>query len=178
MTNQSNNIFLIGPMATGKTTIGRKLAKKISKKFYDSDIEITRSTGADIPLIFEIEGDAKFRERETKIISKLVLLKNIVLSTGGGVVLAEENRKMLTENGIVIYLKSSARKIFNRTYEDKSRPLLQGNDRLSKIKEILNERGPIYRSLANEIIDTDNFVAEEIIQEILKRIKKYENNKC
>ena len=85
---------------------------------------------------------------------------------------------MLVENGIVIYLKSSARKIFNRTYEDKSRPLLQGNDRLSKIKEILNERGPIYKSVANEIIETDNFVVEEIIHEILERIKKYENNKC
>ena len=169
MINQSNNIFLIGPMASGKTTIGRKLAKKTSKKFYDSDKEITKSTGAEIPLIFEIEGDSGFRKRETKIISKLVLLKNIVLSTGGGTILVEENRNMLAENGIIVYLKSSARKIFNRTYEDKSRPLLQGNDRLSKIKEILNEREPIYKSLANEIIDTDNFVAEEIIQEIFKR---------
>ena len=178
MINQPNNIFLIGPMASGKTTIGRKLAKKTSKKFYDSDKEITKSTGAKISLIFEIEGDSGFRKRETKIISKLVLLKNIVLSTGGGTILVEENRNMLAENGIIVYLKSSARKIFNRTFEDKSRPLLQGNDRLSKIKEILNEREPIYKSLANEIIDTDNFVAEEIIQEILKRIKKYENNKC
>ena len=178
MINQSNNIFLIGPMASGKTTIGRKLAKKTSKKFYDSDKEITKSTGAKISLIFEIEGDTGFRTRETKIISKLVLLKNIVLSTGGGTILIEENRNMLVENGIIVYLKSSAREIFNRTSEDKSRPLLQGKNRLSKIKEILNEREPIYKSLANEIIDTDNFVAEEIIQEILKRIKKYENNKC
>ena len=178
MINQSNNIFLIGPMASGKTTIGRKLAKKTSKKFYDSDKEITKSTGAKISLIFEIEGDSGFRKRETKIISKLVLLKNIVLSTGGGTILIEENRNMLVENGIIVYLKSSAREIFNRTSEDKSRPLLQGNNRLSKIKEILNQREPIYKSLANEIIDTDNFVAEEIIREILKRIKKYENNKC
>ena len=178
MINQSNNIFLIGPMASGKTTIGRKLAKRTSKKFYDSDKEITKSTGAKISLIFEIEGDIGFRKRETKIISKLVLLKNIVLSTGGGTILIEENRNMLVENGIIVYLKSSAREIFNRTSEDKSRPLLQGNNRLSKIKEILNEREPIYKSLANEIIDTDNFVAEEIIREILKRIKKYENNKC
>ena len=116
MINQSNNIFLIGPMASGKTTIGRKLAKKTSKKFYDSDKDITKITGAEIPLIFEIEGDSGFRKRETKIISKLVLLKNIVLSTGGGAILTKENRKMLVENGIVIYLKSSARKIFNRTY--------------------------------------------------------------
>ena len=178
MKNLSNNIFLIGPMATGKTTIGRKLATKTSKKFYDTDIEIKRSTGAEIPLIFEIEGDAGFRERETKIISKLVLLQNIVLSTGGGAILAEENRKILTENGIVIYLKSSAKKIYDRTCNDKSRPLLQGNDRLGKIKKILNEREPMYKSIANEIINTDNFITEEITREILKRIKKHENNRC
>ena len=175
--NQSDNIFLIGPMATGKTTIGKKLAKKTSKKFYDSDIEIKKSTGADIPLIFEIEGDTGFRKRETKIISKLVLHRNIVLSTGGGAVLAEENRNMLTKNGIVVYLKSSAKKIFDRTYGDKSRPLLQGNNSLSKIKEILKEREHLYELLANEVICTDNFNTEEIIQEILKKIKKYENNK-
>ncbi len=174
--NQSDNIFLIGPMATGKTTIGKKLAKKTSKKFYDSDIEIKKSTGADIPLIFEIEGDAGFRKRETKIISKLVLHRNIVLSTGGGVVLAEENRDMLTENGVVVYLKSSAKKIFDRTYGDKSRPLLQGNNSLSKIKEILKEREHIYESLANVVISTNNFITEEIIQEILKKIGKYEND--
>ena len=174
--NQSNNIFLIGPMATGKTTIGKKLAKKISKKFYDSDAEIKKITGADIPLIFEIEGDAGFRKRETKIISQLVLLNNIVLSTGGGAVLAEENRNMLTKNGVVIYLKSSAKKIFDRTYGDKSRPLLQGNNSLSKVKEILKEREHLYESLANEVISTENFITEKIIQEILNKIKKYENN--
>ena len=174
--NQSNNIFLIGPMATGKTTIGKKLAKKISKKFYDSDAEIKKITGADIPLIFEIEGDAGFRKRETKIISQLVFLKNIVLSTGGGAVLAEENRNMLTKNGVVIYLKSSAKKIFDRTYDDKSRPLLQGNNSLSKVKEILKEREHLYESLANEVISTENFITEKIIQEILNKIKKYENN--
>ena len=177
MVNQSNNIFLIGPMATGKTTIGKRLAKETSRKFYDSDQEIKKSTGADIPLIFEIEGDTGFRSRETKIISKIVLLRNIVLSTGGGAVLVEKNRKMLTDNGIIIYLKSSARKIFDRTYDDKSRPLLQVDDRLSKIEEILNEREPLYKSLANETINTDSFVTKDIIQEILKKIKKYENSK-
>ena len=163
-------------MATGKTTIGKKLAKETSKKFYDSDQEIKKNTGADIPLIFEIEGDAGFRDREMKIISKLVLLRNIVLSTGGGVVLLEENRKMLTDNGIIIYLKSSPKKIFDRTYGDKSRPLLQVEDRLGKIEEILEEREPLYSSLANEIINTDSFISKEIIHEILKKLKKYENN--
>ena len=102
--------------------------------------------------------------------------RNIVLSTGGGAVLSEENRNMLTENGVIVYLKSSAKKIFDRTYGDKSRPLLKGSNSLSKIKEILKEREHLYELLANEIISTDNFIAEEIIQEILKKIKKYENN--
>ena len=139
MTNQSTNIFLIGPMATGKTTIGKKLAKETSKKFYDSDQEIKKNTGADIPLIFEIEGDAGFRNREMKIISKLVLLRNIVLSTGGGVVLLEENRKMLTDNGIIIYLKSSAKKIFDRTYGDKSRPYYRLKIVWAKLKKFLKK---------------------------------------
>ncbi len=172
MVNQSNNIFLIGPMGTGKTTIGKKLAKKMSRKFFDSDHEIKRTTGADIPLIFEIEGEAGFRERETKIISELVLLRNIVLSTGGGTILTQKNRELLTDNGIIIYLKSSAEKIFNRTSNDKIRPLLQGNDRLSKIKEILFEREPIYSSVANGTINTDTLSTQEIIREILKIIEK------
>ena len=172
MANQSNNIFLIGPMGTGKTTIGKKLANKTSKKFFDSDHEIKRTTGVDIPLIFEIEGEAGFRERETKIISELVLLRNIVLSTGGGAILTQKNRELLTDNGIIIYLKSSAEKIFNRTSSDKIRPLLQGNDRLSKIKEILFEREPIYSSVANETINTDTLSTQEIIREILKIIEK------
>ena len=95
MVNKLNNVFLIGPMGSGKTTIGKKLANKAEKKFYDTDEEIKKNTGADIPLIFEIEGDSGFREREKKIISKLVLLNNIVLSTGGGVILDEENRKLI-----------------------------------------------------------------------------------
>ena len=172
MANQSNNIFLIGPMGTGKTTIGKKLAKKISKKFFDSDHEIKRTTGVDIPLIFEIEGEAGFRERETKIISELVLLRNIVLSTGGGAILTQKNRELLADNGIIIYLKSSAEQIFNRTSSDKIRPLLQGNDRLTKIKEILFERESIYSSVANETINTDTLSTQEIIREILKIIEK------
>ena len=128
MVNQSNNIFLIGPMGAGKTTIGKKIASKTSRKFFDSDYEIKKTTGADIPLIFEIEGEAGFRERETKIISELVLLRNIVLSTGGGTILIQKNRELLTDNGIIIYLKSSAEKIFNRTSSGKSRSINRKNN--------------------------------------------------
>ena len=177
MVNKLNNVFLIGPMGSGKTTIGKKLANKAEKKFYDTDEEIKKNTGADIPLIFEIEGDSGFREREKKIISKLVLLNNIVLSTGGGVILDEENRNMLADNGLVVYLKSSAEKIYKRTSGDKSRPLLRGNDRLGKIKEILAERESIYASIADEVVETDILGTSEILQKILKLINKYENSK-
>ena len=176
MTNKHNNIFLIGPMGSGKTTIGKKLANRVSKKFYDSDDEIKKNTGADIPLIFEIEGDSGFRVREKKVISELVLLDNIVLSTGGGTILDNENRNMLAENGLIIYLKSSAERIYKRTSGDKSRPLLQVSDRLGKIKEILAERESIYKSLADEIIEIDTIGINEIIKKILEIIDTYENN--
>ena len=176
MTNKHNNIFLIGPMGSGKTTIGKKLANRVSKKFYDSDDEIKKNTGADIPLIFEIEGDSGFRVREKKVISELVLLDNIVLSTGGGTILDNENRNMLAENGLIIYLKSSAERIYKRTSGDKSRPLLQVSDRLGRIKEILAERESIYKSLADEIIEIDTIGINEIIKKILEIIDTYENN--
>ena len=176
MAKKHNNIFLIGPMGSGKTTIGKKLANKVSKKFYDSDDEIKKNTGADIPLIFEIEGDSGFRVREKKVISELVLLDNIVLSTGGGAILDNENRSMLVENGFIIYLKSSAERIYKRTSGDKSRPLLQVSDRLGRIKEILAERESIYKSLADEIIEIDTIGINEIIKKILEIIDTYENN--
>ena len=157
-------------MGTGKTTIGRQLAKKLSKQFYDSDNEIEKNTGADIPLIFELEGEDGFRKRESQALQELVSLKNIVLSTGGGAVLDEENRKLLSENGIIIYLKSTAEKLYKRTADDKRRPLLQTDDRLDKIKKILKDREPIYLSLANQVIETKNHSIKQITQNILDLI--------
>ena len=173
---ESNNIFLIGPMGAGKTTIGRQLAKKLSKQFYDSDHEIEKHTGADISLIFELEGEAGFRKRESLVLFELVSLKNIVLSTGGGCVLDPENRKLLTDNGTIIYLKATADKLFKRTSDDKRRPLLQTDDRLNKIKEILAEREPLYLSLANEVIDTHDQSIKQITQKIFEILKIHEDN--
>lgn len=172
-----NSIFLIGPMGAGKTTIGRQLAKKLSYQFYDSDHEIEQRTGADIALIFELEGEGGFRKRETQVLSELVLLENIVLSTGGGAVLEPENRELLDANGMIIYLKSTAEKLHLRTAEDKRRPLLQTGDRLSKIKEIMKQREPIYVSLAHEIIDTHNLTIKQITLKIIKLIKENEKNR-
>ena len=163
-------------MGAGKTTIGRLVAKRLSSDFYDSDHEIESRTGADIPWIFEIEGEKGFRKRETTVIAELCELDNIVLSTGGGVVLSQENCKRLKDNGVVIYLKSSAEKLFKRIQTDKRRPLLQTDDKLCRIRDILKDREPMYESLADEVIMTDRQTVNQIVKQILNKIKKYEND--
>lgn len=158
-------------MGAGKTTVGRQLAKKLSREFYDSDHEIEKHTGADIPLIFELEGEQGFRKRESQVLQELVTNENIILSTGGGAVLNPENRKLLTENGIIFYLKSTAEKLYKRVANDKRRPLLQTDDRLKQIKKILDEREPIYESIANQIIETQELTIKQITQKILDLLK-------
>ena len=153
-------------MGTGKTTIGRQLAKN----FYDSDHEIEKRTGVKIALIFEIEGVEGFRKRETQILNELSQMNNIVLSTGGGAVTRAENRKTLKNNGHIIYLKSSPEILFKRTADDKNRPLLQTDDRLSQIRKILTEREPIYIEMADEVIDSEKKSSKQIIQKILEQI--------
>ncbi len=172
--SKADNIFLIGPMGAGKTTIGRQLAKELSKKFYDSDHEIEKRTGVDIHLIFEIEGEDGFRKRETQVLTELTSLDNIVLSTGGGAILNEENRKALIDNGTIVYLKSTAEKLYKRTAEDKRRPLLQTDDRLGQIEKLLNEREPTYLSTANIVFDTDGLSIKNIIKKILEIIETNE----
>lgn len=163
-------------MGAGKTTIGRQLAKKLSKRFYDSDHEIEKRTGANIPLIFEIELEEGFRKREAKVLAELVELDNIVLSTGGGAVLDVDNRRKLKEHGRIVYLKSSPEKLLKRTAGDKRRPLLQGDDKLTKITAILSEREPLYIELADEIIETDKLSIKQILQTVIKLINDHENS--
>jgi shikimate kinase len=157
-------------MGTGKTTIGRQLAKNLSVSFYDSDHEIEKRTGVKISIIFEIEGEEGFRRRETQILNELSQMNNIVLSTGGGAVTKAENRKTLKNNGHIIYLKSSPEILFKRTADDKNRPLLQTDNRLIQIRKILAEREPIYIEMADEIIDSEKKSSKQIIQKILEQI--------
>ena len=152
-------------MGTGKTTIGRQLAKNLSVSFYDSDHEIEKRTGVKISIIFEIEGEEGFRRRETQILNELSQMNNIVLSTGGGAVTKAENRKTLKNNGHIIYLKSSPEILFKRTADDKNRPLLQTDNRLIQIRKILAEREPIYIEMADEIIDSEKKSLEQIDNE-------------
>ncbi len=149
-----SNIFFVGLMGAGKTTVGRVLAKHLGKNFYDTDHEIERRTGVNIPLIFELEGEGGFRKRETSIIEELSQMDNIILATGGGAVLAAENRQYLKQNGTVIYLRANVNELWHRTRNDKSRPLLQTADPRAKLEQLFKERDPYYREVANFIVDT------------------------
>ena len=151
-----DNIFLVGLMGAGKTSVGRLLARRFSKDFCDCDQEIERATGATIPLIFEIEGESGFRARETKVLARLAHRRNIVLATGGGAVLSEDNRRLLSDSGVIVYLRASASELLNRTRHDKNRPLLQTSNPLAKLEQLFAERDPLYRSIADIIVDSGN----------------------
>jgi shikimate kinase len=166
------NIFLVGPMGVGKTTIGRILAQQLDQDFFDSDLEIESSSGADIQWIFDVEGESGFREREIKMIDFLSKKKNIILATGGGAILAEENRGYLRGRGAVIYLQASISRQFERTIKDKNRPLLQTPDRQGKIKELMKFRDPLYREIADIVIDTDKGNPKTLANEIYNMIQK------
>ncbi|MFN7086595.1 MAG: shikimate kinase [Burkholderiales bacterium] len=148
------NIFLVGLMGAGKTSVGKILARRLNKTFVDSDQEIERSTGVKIPVIFEIEGEGGFRERESKLLAELVRRTDIVLATGGGAVLSEQNRRLLAQHGTVVYLRATVNDLWQRTRHDKNRPLLQTADPLAKLQELFVQRDPLYREIADIIIDT------------------------
>lgn len=148
------NIYLVGLMGAGKTSVGRLLAKRMGKAFFDSDAEIESATGVRIPLIFEIEGESGFRAREEKMIEKLTALSGIVLATGGGAVLSSANRNLLKSHGRIIYLRATAEDLWRRTRRDRNRPLLQTANPLAKLKELHALRDPLYMQIADLIVDT------------------------
>lgn len=162
----AGNIILVGLMGAGKTTIGRMLAKHLHKTFYDSDHEIERRTGVNIPLIFEVEGEAGFRKRESAVIEELVHKDDIVLATGGGAVLSAQNREHLKQNGIVIYLRANVHELWQRTRNDKNRPLLQGQNAHATLKQLFVERDPLYTEVATYTIETEGESVNSIIGRI------------
>ena len=161
------NIYLIGLMGSGKTTLGKILSKKLDKNFYDSDHVIEEKLGVDVPMIFEYEGEAGFREREKDSLKELVSKKNIVLATGGGIILSKSNRDLLSENGIVIYLKSNQKDLIKRMKNDKTRPLLKNGNIEEIIKKLCKEREPLYEEIADFEIVTKNKRIHEVINEII-----------
>ena len=155
-TQRLSNIFLIGLMGAGKTSVGKLLARRLSKVFLDLDHEVERMTGVRIPVIFEIEGEDGFRARESRMLSDLTSRDNIVLATGGGAILSEENRRLLSQRGVVVYLRASPEDLWHRTRHDRNRPLLQTTNPLAKLHELFAQRDPLYRTIANVIVDTGN----------------------
>ena len=164
-------IFLVGPMGTGKTTIGRQLAQALGLEFEDSDREIQRRTGVDIPTIFEYEGEEGFRIRERKVIADLVEVENQVLATGGGAVTDADNRRLLPARGFVIYLECSPEQQYDRTYKDKNRPLLQSDDPLESLKQLMTERYPLYREVADLVVSTEGRSASAVVKDIVQHIE-------
>lgn len=152
--SKKDNLFLVGLMGAGKTTVGRLLARHYNCAFHDSDHEIEARTGVRIPVIFEIEGEAGFRKREEVAIAELTALSGIVLATGGGAVLSAANRENLKKNGVVIYLRGTPEHLYERTRHDRSRPLLQTDNPLAKLRELYRQRDPLYREVADIVVDT------------------------
>jgi shikimate kinase len=171
-TMNKRNIFLIGLMGAGKTTIGRQLARSLGCEFIDSDHEIEHRTGADIPWIFDIEGEQGFRERERAVIDDLSQRQGIVLATGGGAILDVRNREHLAARGLVIYLRASVDRLAQRTDRDRNRPLLQTDDPVERLQRLYDQRDPLYREIADFIVDTDNRNVSNSIKLIISQFNK------
>lgn len=168
---QRSNIFLVGPMGSGKTAVGRQLARRLGMPFLDSDHEIEQRTGVDIPLIFDKEGEAGFRRRESEIINELTARSGIVLSTGGGAILSPENRGWLHARGFVIYLETSVADQAKRVSRSGNRPLLSGvEDIVARLQQLMVHRAPLYESVAHLRVRTDGRRVQNVLREILPHI--------
>ncbi|MCW4149693.1 shikimate kinase AroK [Halomonas sp. 18H] len=165
------NIILVGPMGAGKSTIGRLLAAEISREFLDSDHEIQARCGADIPWIFDVEGEAGFRARESQMIAELAGRSEVVIATGGGAVLREDNRRVLRDSGSVIYLYTTVSQQLRRTAKDRNRPLLQRDDRRQVLERMFGERDPLYRATSDIVVRTDRRGPRSVVSDILRRVQ-------
>jgi len=170
--DEKRNVYLVGLMGAGKTTIAKALAKRLAYQFVDSDHEIEARTGVSLPTIFEIEGEEGFRQREAQVINDLAAMGGRVVATGGGAVLRAENRASLADSGLVIYLNVPLQTLCERTRHDKNRPLLQVSDPLLKLKELHEQRDPLYRSIADLVVNGSRITAQSVLQLLLKEMKK------
>jgi len=164
------NIILIGPMGSGKSTIGNIIAKRLHREFRDSDHYIEKSTGVDIACIFDIEGEQGFRDRESNALSKLLSQNNRVIATGGGSVLRQENQQLLKQKGYIVFLDTSVNQQMRRLARDKKRPLLQTENPRARLEALFEERRPIYLDLADLAIKTDKRVARRLAADIINQL--------
>jgi shikimate kinase len=169
--NIPNNIYFIGLMGAGKTTVGKLLAKNLGKTFYDTDQVIEQRTGVKIPTIFELEGESGFRKRESAMIEELSQLNNVVMATGGGAVIAQANRALLKQFGYVIYLRANVNDLWYRMRNDKHRPLLQNVDVRARLEQLYHQRNPLYTETASLIVDTGNQPVSSILSQIESAFK-------
>ena len=170
MTNQSDSIILIGPMGSGKTSTGRILAKKIGFNFLDTDEEVVERTGVSIAYIFDVEGETGFRQREHQALKKFIDDDNVVIATGGGIVVHDESRAIIQSHKTVVYLKTSIEKQIERATVSDKRPLLIDTDPASKLQELMLTREPLYEEISDIKIDTDKSTPREIALEIIDKL--------
>lgn len=166
------NVFLIGPMGSGKTAVGKQLARLLHLQFYDSDAEIEHRTGVDIPYIFEKEGEAGFREREREVLDSLTQLQEVIIATGGGAVLLPQNRDYLGSRGRVVYLKTSIEQQLERTRHGRQRPLLYTDDPERKLRDLMTMRAPLYESIATVVVCTDGRQVRAVADEVVQRLQE------
>jgi shikimate kinase len=171
MVLNKSNIVLVGPMGAGKSTVGKQLASRLSYQFVDTDQIIEEKSGADIPWIFDVEGESGFRVRETAALDSLNDARNCVVATGGGIVVTPENHYRLSQLGLVIYLTASISQLLNRTSKDKKRPLLQVADPKARISELQASRDPLYRDLADVVLETDGKSSRWVVQQICRLLE-------
>lgn len=170
--SKADNVILVGPMGAGKTTIGRQLAAELRLSFVDSDHEIEQRCGADIPWIFDMEGEAGFRDRESAVLADLLQRDGIVLATGGGAVERAENRALMVQGGIVVYLSTPLAQQYQRTLRDRKRPLLQAGNRRQVLKQLMARREPLYREVADVVVATDRRGAKSLLAEVIEQLAR------
>ena len=168
--DDTRNVYLVGLMGAGKTTVGRALAKRLGYRFLDSDHEIEARTGVSLATIFEIEGEEGFRKREAQVVADLAGLKRHVVATGGGAILRTENRQVLHASGLVIYLNVPLTALYERTRHDKKRPLLQVSDPRQKLRELHAQRDPLYREIAHLIVSGSRITAQATLNLLIKEM--------
>ncbi len=169
---RAGNLYLVGLMGAGKTTVGRLLARRLKLRFLDSDHEIERRCGVKVPVIFEIEGETGFRSRESQAIAELTSLEGIVLATGGGVVMSGENRRLLGASGTVVYLCARPEDLYERVRHDRNRPLLATPDPLARLHELYAERDPLYRAIADLVVDTGRQGVQSLARDLLDKLEE------
>lgn len=174
--NDNNNIFLIGPMGSGKTSVGAIVAKILAKEFHDTDQEIEAGTGVDISYVFDVEGEMGFRKREEKLVTAITQKKNIVLATGGGAIESEKNRRCLASNGFVVYLETSLEDQVLRAKPSGKRPLLQNVDPKKKLQELMQKRKSLYESIADTIVKTEGHNSHSLAKQVIENFDAHRNS--